>query len=346
MSPTYCEAVREFSLESRLFFIRYRVSAILVGLTMVNLLLRYIEKNVVTRFSVYKNYSAETNQMMGVRFLQLLFGLIVGIGGYGTLLFNVISGCDASELYLFYYGGVLLLFLDLHEYVRSWPLQAPVLGHHVMVFFFGLAMIEYDLIPSPNDSDPRITLSTLLLGANIGLMWITDFFHVLFRVSMSLPLIERCRKMYLITAIIRPITLGLMIYGAVEAIIQGSIAAALPSIFLAVAYAYNLVKAIQFVYLFDCEKFFLSHQAKWARESFSVDIDNEDIQTKRMSLKNKASNTVEEEMTHHTLKSSSSDAPLIDSLFPIDINDGKFNVMEGLRGDAAIDDELGERLQV
>lgn len=258
-----CEAVRDISLDAKQFFIRYRVSAILVGLTVVNLLLQYINANVITKFSAHKHYSPDTNKMMGVRFLQLLFGLIVGLSGYGMLLFNAITGCNASELYLFYFGGVLLLFLDLHEYVRSWPLRAPILGHHLMVFFFGLAIIEYDLIPDPTHPNLEISLATMLLIANIGLMWIADFFHVVFRVSTKLPMIKRCRKIYLLSAVIRPITLGLMVYSAVEAFVGGSIAAAIPSITLSLAYAYNLFKAIQFVYNFNCESYFATHQDQW-----------------------------------------------------------------------------------
>lgn len=371
-----CEAVRESSLEAKLFFIRYRVSAILVGLTIVNVLLRYMETNVVTRFSVYKHYSAETNQMMGVRFLQLFFGLIVSLGGYGTMLFNAISGCDASELYLFYFGGVLLLFLDLHEYVRSWPLRSPILGHHLMVFFFGLAMIEYDLIPPPNDPSQKISWSTVLLIANIGLMWITDFFHVIFRVSTSLPLIEKYRQIYLMSSIIRPITLGLMVYGGIESIIMGSVAGAIPSIFLSLAYAYNLFKAIQFVYLFDCEKYFISHQVKWAHETFGNDIDEKDFRSKRVSIKydlsllpdpeifsdssdddvfadNKTSLAKNSSMrrssvTKHGVIQMINDeentthnrgrrrSSVLDNIFGIDIEDEPAEVMEGLRGDAVI----------
>jgi len=308
--------------------------------------------------------------------VQLLFGLIVGLGGYGTLLFNGITGCDASELYLYYFGGVLLLFLDLHEYVRSWPLRTPILGHHVMVFFFGLAMIEYDLIPPPDVPDPRISVATMLLVANIGLMWITDFFHVIFRLSTSLPLIERYRKIYLITSIVRPITLALMIYGAVELIIVGSIAGAIPCITLSVAYAYNLVKAIQFVYTFDCEKYFNSHQAKWVEESSGEDINSKDVQIKTFPIKYDLSKSPDEVSLDHiedgeifannrasltssqgsrrrssllfkrgrvvNIANASEDrrSSVLNTLFAIQLEDNSTNLMEGLRGDVAIDHEL------
>jgi len=374
-----CEAVRDFNLEARHFFIRYRLTAIILGLTIVNVLLHYIKVSVVTRFSAYKHYSAETNQMMGVRCLQLFFGIIVGVGGYGTLLYNSISGCNSSELYLFYFGGVLLLFLDLHEYVRSWPLRSPILGHHIMVFFFGLAMVEYDLIPPPNDPNPEISWPTTLLIANIGLMWITDFFHVVFRVSTSLPLIEKYRKIYLISSILRPFTFGLMIYGAVESIVKGSVAGALPSIFLSVAYGYNLYKAIQFVYMFDCEKYFRSHQAKWVGEYFDVEIDAEAIRKKRISVKydpttlldQVSSSVLDEEdifadnrasmtttgsqrtrrsslIKHGVLQIVDDEGPgtgkrrrssILDNLFAIDVESDPAHVMEGLRGDAIVQND-------
>ncbi len=67
-----------------------------------------------------------------------------------------------------------------------------------------------------------------------------------------------------------------MVYVAVESFIGDSIAGAIPSAILSLAYLYNLVKAIQFVYLFDCKKYFLSHQANWAQKTFDVDIDGEE----------------------------------------------------------------------
>jgi len=193
--------------------------------------------------------------------MQLLFGTIVGFSGYSMLLFNGVTGCNASEWFLFYSGGNILIFMDLHEYVLRWPLRAPVLGHHIMVFFFGLAMIEYFVLPA--DFNGPLSWSTVLIVANIGFMWITDFFHVIYRFSTSLQLIERMRKAYLVASIVRPITFCLMIYGSIESAMEGSFFGAVPIFLMALAYGYNLYKAISFVLNFNCDRYFESHQTRW-----------------------------------------------------------------------------------
>ena len=100
-----CQAVRYVSLSAKDFFIENRLTAVVIGLTMVNLLLHCTQKYVLPELRAYKHSSDETNEILSIRCLQLFFGIIIAICGYGTLLFNLITGCDATEIFIFYGGG-------------------------------------------------------------------------------------------------------------------------------------------------------------------------------------------------------------------------------------------------
>jgi hypothetical protein len=49
------------------------------------------------------------------------------------------------------------------------------LAHHLTVFLVGLAFLEWNVLP-PEEDDP-VHWTVVLLIANIGLVWTTDFFH-------------------------------------------------------------------------------------------------------------------------------------------------------------------------
>ena len=323
-----CQAVREVNLDAKQFFIDYRLTAILLGLTAVNIVLRYIQTGIVPKLSAYKHHSPETNEEISVRFLQLFVGPIVAFFGYGFLLFNAISGCNSSEIYIFYIGGFLLTCLDTHEYVRRWPLRAPVLGHHIMVFFFALAFLEFLVLP-PKPTDP-ISWSTVLVISNIGVMWCTDFFHVIFRVSMDLPLIERMKKVYLVLATIRPITFCLFLYGTVSAALEGSYVGAIPVFLMSLAYAYNSYKAITFVIHFDCKEYFLRHQAKWAVEQ-TEGLHTIDVSKRLISIRSNIQ--LDRRSSRFSMR------PL-ETMFAIDVEDVAADLQRGLGGDLEVGKEL------
>lgn len=327
----------------------------------MNITLNFIDRKVVTRFSAYKFHSAETNQELGIRFMQLIFGTLVAIMGYSTLMIKAAYGCSFSPIYLFYCGGFLLSALDIHEYVRRWPLRPAILGHHLMVMFIALAYLDYGLLPPGNTLD--VPNSLILIVSNIGLMWTLDFFHVVFRLSMNLPTIERMRQFYLYGSLVKIMTFGLMIYSGIEAILLGSYVGSLPSILLSIAYGYNTYKSIGFVYMFDCENYFLKHQVIWQQSMKyeKVDYDEENHQDE----KNK--NDHEEGQVASNLRQSSrlrlsvsslrrmssiisglsgstrrSSIVKISNAFNIDLVEGNAEVMEGLRGDLATEQNIME----
>jgi hypothetical protein len=258
-----CSAVREFSLAAFEFGIEYRLLLVLVYVTGINVLLRHMQTRVVPRLHVYQHLAPEVTEELAVRCMQLCFSPIIATG-YLFLAFSAATGCDASEIYLLFIGGGLLNAADLHEWVRRWPLRSALLAHHVMVFGITLCFTDFRVLPAVRGQP--VDIATIILICNIGLCWATDFFHVIFRASSSLPIIERARRVYLCLSIIRLSNIGLLVASSVRAGLAQSWVGMAFAILMNLAYIHNTQRALRFVWGFDCAKYFNSHQAKWALE--------------------------------------------------------------------------------
>eukprot|EP00588_Corethron_pennatum_P014881 CAMPEP_0194278770 /NCGR_PEP_ID=MMETSP0169-20130528/12084_1 /TAXON_ID=218684 /ORGANISM="Corethron pennatum, Strain L29A3" /LENGTH=315 /DNA_ID=CAMNT_0039023031 /DNA_START=53 /DNA_END=1000 /DNA_ORIENTATION=- len=256
-----CSAVRLVSLSARDLWLEYRLLIAISALFFINLFLDYFQKKVIPRLAVYKHLEPEICQELSMRMLQLLLGPIVAISGLGFLLYQVLSGCNAAEIYVYFISGISFVAVDIHETVRRWPLRASLLAHHVMTFAIALAFVEFQVLP-PND-EKIIAWTTTFFLTNIGLMWTVDFYHVIYRTSTNLPLIKMLRKTYLWFAPVRIINIVLLMLGSISSAIGGVWFAFVCLLFMTLAYAYNSYKAITFMVRFDCDRYYKSHQGRW-----------------------------------------------------------------------------------
>uniref|UniRef100_A0A0G4HBN6 Uncharacterized protein n=1 Tax=Chromera velia CCMP2878 TaxID=1169474 RepID=A0A0G4HBN6_9ALVE len=259
---TDCSATRELSLSVKSFVVDIRLTAILFLLTLINISLHYLQTRLVPSFSASSRFPPEVNEEVAVRILQLVIGTMITLAGIALLLYQAISGCNANEFFVFVFGGLPLLSLDVHEYVRRWPLRAALLGHHLTVFIMGLVYIEFELLPK--NKDAPVNWTTVAALTCIGIGWISDFFHVVFRASTSLRLIESFRIVYLCLASFRVAFVALAISITVRQGLDEAWIGVVGTSLLTAAFVYNTYKAITFVLRFDCGKCFLAHQAKWA----------------------------------------------------------------------------------
>jgi len=253
--------IKQIATRAGEIFRDYRYLIMIINLTFINVFLGHMEKQVVMRFAVYKHLKPETCQEIGMRMLQLVFGTINAVSGIGFLLYFLFSGCNIFNIYLFFIAGMTLVFTDLHEYVARWPLRPALLTHHLMTFVLALAIVEFEELPS-NDEKELDWASALFL-TNIGLMWVVDFYHVVYRTSTNLALIKKLRKIYLVAAVIRIMNIVLIAGGSYKAASYGSWFGSGCLLFMCLAYSFNSYKAIMFVARFDCDKYYAHHQALW-----------------------------------------------------------------------------------
>jgi len=199
-----------------------------------------------------------------MRALQLFLGPIFAICGIGFLLYQAVTDCNAAEIYVFFISGITLVTVDIHEFVRRWPLRAPLLVHHLMTFVLALAFIEFEILP-PNE-DKTISWTTTLFLTNIGIMWTVDFYHVVYRTSGNLSLIKKYRKVYMFLAPVRIVNIILLLLGSISSALEGVWFGFAALTFMTLAYAYNSYHAIMFVVNFNCESYYNAHQSKWLDE--------------------------------------------------------------------------------
>jgi len=332
MSDSSCAAVHDFNVAVKELFRQFSLLVVLFALFVINVILHFFQKNVIPRLAVYKHLEPEICQEMGMRMMQLLFGPIIFLTGIGFLLYQAISGCNSNEIYVFCIAGLSLVAIDAHEFVRRWPLRAPLLAHHLMTFAIAIAFIEFDALP-PNE-DKTIDWTTVLFLTLIGLMWTIDFFHVVYRSSEDLNLIKKLRKIYLFLAPVRCTNILLLALGAVQSAIFGAWFGFGCLLFMTLAYAYNSYKAITFVLAFDCERYFNSHQKKWFAEP-KVAVAK---QGSRPALSTQGSSYVSRSIRKISSGIGKSASGRFD--IPLASEDEVVDLLPGLRGDKIIDDLL------
>jgi len=254
-----CSAIHSFSHSAKDAFLQHRLLITLTYLFFINLFLDHVQTQVLPRITVYKHLQAEACQEMCMRTLQLFVGPIIFLSGLGFLLYQAITGCSATEIYIFYISGISLVTIDIHEFVRRWPLRAPLFAHHIMTFVLALATVELQIFPSQDWTN------TLFL-TNIGLMWTVDFYHVIYRTSGNLSLMKKLRKVYMFFAPVRIVNIVLLLLGSILSALEGGWSGFACLSLMTVAYTYNSYKAITFMMNFDCASYYNAHQGKWLNE--------------------------------------------------------------------------------
>jgi hypothetical protein len=343
-----CEAVRDVAFNAKEYATDYRLTIILFCFGLINILSKHVQTRVVAKFSAYEHLSPEANEELSVRCLQLGFGALIGVTGYSFLLYNATTGCNANEIYLFFIGGMWLVALDAHEFVRRWPLRVPVLAHHLTVFLVGLAFLEWNVLP-PEEDDP-VHWTIVLLISNIGLVWTTDFFHVVYRTSSSLTIIENFRVVYLYLAVIRLVNVGLFGALAARSARANSYLGLTTTALLGLAYIYNTYRAVIFVKNFQCAKYFMAHQVEWSNA-----LPQTPEETAPSSMKEDSSEMIDQSTTppyarieraSFVRRPSSLTQSLSLRSLGISMESKRSRTQVGLRGDIALYDDLKEFVEV
>ena len=266
----FCSAQRSAALAAKEVLLNYRLLIVLVCLFLINVFLDQVHTKVLPRLKAYQYLSPESCQDLSMRILQLILGPIIFIGGIVSLLYQASTGCNISEIYVYWIAGTIFVSVDLHEFVRRWPLRPTLLAHHVMSFVIAIAFLEFNILP-PN-KEKIISWATILFFTNLGLMWMVDFYHVVFRTSQNLKLIMNYRIVYLWLAPVRLTNIVLSALGAINCAIGGVWFGLVCLLLATAAYSYNSYTAIMFVFRFDCETYYTSHQEKWfAEELINID---------------------------------------------------------------------------
>lgn len=334
MEDSSCTAVREFNVAAKELWRQFSLLLVLFALFVINVILNSFQKKVIPRLAVYKHLQAEVCEEMGMRMMQLVFGPIIFLSGIGFLLYQAITGCNSNEIYTFYIAGFSLVTIDVHEFVRRWPLRAPLLAHHLMTFAIAIAFVEFDALP-PNENK-TIDWTTVLFLSLIGLMWTIDFYHVVYRTSENLDLIKKLRKVYLFLAPVRCTNILLLGLGSIQSALFGVWFGFSCLLFMTLAYAYNSYKAITFVMAFDCERYYNSHQKKWFAEP-TVPVAKPGS---RPSLAHQGSSSIHSSIS----KISSGIGRSASARFNIKLaaEDEVQELLPGLRGDRILDDLLND----
>uniref|UniRef100_A0A7S2HGZ6 TLC domain-containing protein n=1 Tax=Alexandrium andersonii TaxID=327968 RepID=A0A7S2HGZ6_9DINO len=238
------------------FVLDRRLTYLLILMTLTNLLFSAVDARVLPKLGIRSDLHEKRKHEFGVRLVQLIAGLLLSVSGYGFVLFYLLTGCCANEVYLFYFGSCMLA-LDLHEWIRRWPLRLHVLGHHIAVFFLCLSMVEFDGYDNRMAVE-RSTLITMLVS-NVSITWVTDIFHVVFKLSKRPRTIKRARLAFLVLAIFRLANVGILFTLAGYNFAKQAWPHAGVSTFFGFAYSYVTYKATSFVWWFDADAYVARH---------------------------------------------------------------------------------------
>lgn len=271
-----CADARNLALNTKDFVQDYSVTILLLCFTIINLAYQAVETLILPRFAVFPHLKPEHREEIVGRCLQFFFGFWIFVPGYSVLTYSVMTGCNANEVAVLFFCGLWLLAFDAHEFIRRWPLKPALLAHHVTVFLVALAFIEWNVLP-PNPSEPMDWATTLLLS-NMGVAWVTDFFHVVFRTSTQLFWIKLTRSVYLCFSFVRYLNIVLFLFLSIQAGRAKNVFGVLTTAGLGLAYGYNTYRAVSFAWKFDSKKYFESHQAQWTQ------LDDSNSSTARRSV--------------------------------------------------------------
>jgi len=260
MAASWCDDAHTAAFNAKAFFIDHRVIFIMGYCSVLNMLIERFQR-FLFGYEAVSHLAPEVNRQLAYRCGQLLISPFLVLG-YVILIFNAATGCDISELYVFYMASWLCCF-DIHEYIRCWPLSKPVLGHHIMAFAIGICFTDLQVFPAPGKPIDQVTLVFL---ANIGVCWASDFFHVVYRISDNIHVIKRARKIYFCLLPFRLVNIPLLLASAVRSGLDHNWVGMVFPALMNIAYTYNTYNAIRFVCLFKIEQYFATHQAQWRRD--------------------------------------------------------------------------------
>jgi hypothetical protein len=250
----YCAAVRTIAIDWMEFFIAYRLVFIAAYCMIINVLAQFLQTR-LSRHPMWQQLSPQIRfetPTTGVRVFILAPLLFLA---WPMLIFNVSTGCDATELYVFSIGVWAPIF-DLHETIRLFPLGVSITMHHIMVLICCLCYTDFRILDTPFDP-----LLLPVLGL-IGFQWQADAFAIVFRMSMSLDKIRLVRRYYLLTGVTRGVTAVLILLISVRAFLLEQWVGGCFSAVLGFAFAYEHARSQLWAWRFDAEKYFDTHQGK------------------------------------------------------------------------------------
>lgn len=272
MAAVWRDDARTLAQNAQGLFMDYRTIFLVGYITVMNVVLQLMQRS-VSRCKAAEHLGPDVIQQLVYRCGQLFFSPLLLLG-YVTLMFNAATGCDISEMYIYYIAS-LLPFFDLHEYIRCWPLSTPVLGHHIGTFGIAFSFMDLGVFPAPGRPISPFTVAFI---SNLGFCWAADFFHIIYRLNTNIDVIKRARKVYFYLAPFRLANIGLILSSAIRfALFQHWVGMVFP-VLMGVAYAHNTYQAITFVWQFNVDKYFETHQAKWCSVQDGSDLVQRDVE--------------------------------------------------------------------
>lgn len=260
-----CPALQDWSTDAVDTFINYRITIVMAVFLVINLVSAYLKDVKLPKIPAYEKFGNKDKEMLTIRTMQCMFGLLISFTGYTAGLIDLVTGCRfLLKPWAFWAGGGILTVFDFHEFGARWPLPNHVLVHHIAVFTIALFYIEFGVLD-------EVQFPTVIFISNIGSCWVTDYAHVVFRTSQRLTHIIRARKIYLVVSPpIRILNIFLMSASVVLAVLSQEWLLFGVNLFMAVAYMWNTYKALTFVYKFDCVKYYDGHQKIWLGRNNSL----------------------------------------------------------------------------
>lgn len=241
-------------------FVSHRLTFLVIIFTAVNLITTYFKQTYFpSKFhaSIYTHMDETKKEELSFRQLQLIIGGVISTTGYTCIIIDcIVLDCYAISTLWAYLFGSVLASLDLHEYARRWPLPTSILGHHIMVFICLLLFVEFR-------EAANLNISSVIFVANIGICWVSDYFHVVYRTSEKVDYIEQYKQMYLYASPVRLVNILLLAVTVYQSILQYFWPEMILITGLCIAYTYNSYRAVTFVLQFNSEQYFKCHQELW-----------------------------------------------------------------------------------
>lgn len=252
-----CAAARELALAGKAVFLDHRLTVVIGIICVFNAAIQLITP-LVKAHPAYEHVDEETKAATPVRLVQSLIGPLQLLA-FPVLIYEAASGCDVSELFI-YWGASWVSTFDLYDFIRRWPLRPTLAAHHIVTVSVGVALLDWRLWPANGHSFHRAFVA--FFGC-LGVQWITDAFSTVFRFSLSLGTIRRWRYAYLASGFARLAGAVLLLVWGIHGVMVGASGAATVSLILCVAYSFEQLRSVLWVYNFDARRFYDKHQATW-----------------------------------------------------------------------------------
>jgi hypothetical protein len=253
-----CDVARESGLIARDFFLDHRLAFLLLYISLINVGTQLLDQW-ARRLPMHAFLDDEQKFATPTRLMQSCLSPLFLLG-YVVLIINAGTGCNVSELFIFYVAP-WAPFFDLHEIVRRWPLRSSLAVHHYATLGMCIAIVDLRVIPSATDRDAPFSPFFVAFFGGLGLQWGTDVFSSVFRLSTSVAKIRFARQCYMLSAVPRLANSGCLLLLGIDSGRGGNWFGMCFATAMSCSHAFEQQRSLRWVYHFDVEKYFAKHQA-------------------------------------------------------------------------------------